>query len=174
MFASVAIVFGITGVFLNPFLIFIAIFVFLGAQYESSAVESISFLEGYKVRDVMRTKYTLLNGEAPVSMAVDELLAGADQDFVVTKDEKVIGILQRSQLIKTISEHKTHVPIKEVIKTDYKEVEVGDEIKNLYTLMQENKYSILPIMDKGKFIGIVDMENLLEFIMIKTAQHQGV
>ena len=168
----IAMVFGITGVFFNPFLIIIAVFVFLGAQFEASSVESISFLEGYKVREVMRTKYTVLNGEAPVSKAVEELLAGADQDFVVTEAEKIIGILSRTQLIKAISEDKVKSPIREIIRTNYCEVEVGDEIKNLYSLMQENKYKILPIMDKGKFIGIVDMENLLEFIMIKSALHK--
>lgn len=166
---TIAVFFAITGVFFNPFLIIIAIFVFIGAQYESSAIESISFLEGYKVSDVMRTKYTVLSGDDPVSKAVDELLAGADQDFVVVNQEKVIGILLRTQLIRAISENKMIRPIREIVNDDFKDIEVSGEIKNLYTLMQEKKYSILPVMDKGRFVGIVDLENLLEFIMIKSA-----
>src|SRR5690606_40904972 len=45
---AMAIGFGIVGFFVNPFLIFIAIFVYLGAQAEASQVELQSALEGLR------------------------------------------------------------------------------------------------------------------------------
>src|SRR5688572_6438823 len=77
---TIAILFGIMGLFGNPFLIFIAIFVFLGAQAEAQAVQTNAAIGGLKVRDAMLTHFRALSGREPLSKAVAELLAGSQQD----------------------------------------------------------------------------------------------
>ena len=50
---GMAIFFGLVGFFYNPFLVFIAIFVYLGAQAEAGLVEMQSALGTLRVRDAM-------------------------------------------------------------------------------------------------------------------------
>jgi Zn-dependent protease len=76
---AMAILFGIFGFFYNPFLIFIAIFVYLGAQGEAAHVETQSALEGLRARDGMMTRFRTLSAGDSLSKAVAELLAGSQQ-----------------------------------------------------------------------------------------------
>jgi hypothetical protein len=96
---GMAILFGIAGFLFNPFLIFIAIFVFLGAQAEAQMVAASVAMKGLTVRDGMLTRYRTLFATDSVSKAVDELLAGSQQDFPVLEGERVAGVLRRNDLV---------------------------------------------------------------------------
>jgi len=80
---GMAILLGLVGFLANPMLVFIAIFVFLGAQAEAGMVEMQSALEGLKVRDGMMTRYRVLSPRHTLGQAAEELLAGSQQDFPV-------------------------------------------------------------------------------------------
>src|ERR1051325_3816537 len=56
---GMAILFGIAGFLGNPMLIFIAIFVYLGAEAEAQAVETTSFIGGLQGRDAMMTRFRI-------------------------------------------------------------------------------------------------------------------
>ena len=87
---GMAILFGIVGMLYNPLLLFIALFVFLGAQGEAQLVELSSVIRGLRVRDAMQTRFRTLSADDPLHVAVEKLLAGAQQDFP-------ISIAQRSR-----------------------------------------------------------------------------
>ncbi|TMP99973.1 MAG: site-2 protease family protein, partial [Verrucomicrobia bacterium] len=63
---GMAILFGIAGFFGNPMLIFIAIFVYLGAEAEAQSVETTSFIGGLHVKDAMMTSFRALKAEDPL------------------------------------------------------------------------------------------------------------
>ena len=99
-----AILFVIYGFVSNPFLIFIGIFVYLGAQGEAAQVETESALDGLRVRDAMMTRFRTLSARDSLGKAVEELLAGSQQDFPVLENEEVVGILRRNDLVKALAE----------------------------------------------------------------------
>ena len=89
---GMAIMFAILGFFSNWFLLFIALFVYLGAQGEAHQVQVRSVLRGVPVDAAMTTKFRCLKEEEQVSIAVEELLAGHQQDFH-TREGQVSGVL---------------------------------------------------------------------------------
>jgi predicted transcriptional regulator len=46
-------------------------------------------------------------------------------------------------------------------------------LEKAYQLFQQERYPLLPVLDNDKIIGIVDLENVHEFIMVKGAQKEG-
>src|SRR5579862_8547080 len=97
---ALALVFGLVGLFYNPFLVFIALFVWMGAAAESSMVQMKAGLGGIPVARVMITDFKTLKPDEPLSQAAEHLLAGYQQDFpVVDGGERLLGLLTRSRLV---------------------------------------------------------------------------
>src|SRR5580765_2371844 len=108
---GMAILFGIAGFFGNPMLIFIAIFVYLGAEAEARAIETTSFIGGLQVKDAMMTRFRALAAEDSLETATRELLAGSQQDFPVVANGKVAGILRRNDLVQALAQGSRQVNV---------------------------------------------------------------
>ena len=100
---GMAILFGFIGLQGNPMLIFIALFVWIGAGQEASMVQMKSALAGIPVRRAMLTHFRTLTPTSTLGDAVDLLLTGSQQDFPVVGDGRVEGMLTRSDLVKALT-----------------------------------------------------------------------
>jgi Zn-dependent protease len=80
---GLALVFGLVGVFTNPFLMFIALFVWMGATAEASAVSIRSAISATPVGRAMITDFRTLDVNDPLQRAADWVIAGSQQDFPV-------------------------------------------------------------------------------------------
>jgi len=80
---GLALVFGFVGLFANPFLVFIALFVWMGASEEASSVSIRTALSGIPVSRAMITDFRALKGDDPLRLAADLVLAGSQRDFPV-------------------------------------------------------------------------------------------
>jgi len=78
---GMAVVFGFAGLFGNPMLLLIALFVWVGAAQEAAASETKSSFSGATVRDAMLTDFKTLAPGDTLRDATRLLLAGSQQDF---------------------------------------------------------------------------------------------
>ncbi len=170
---GMAIVFGVVGFMYNPFLIFIAIFVYLGAQAEAGMVEMQSALEGLSVHDAMMTRFRSLAGHDPLSRAVDELLAGSQQDFPVLEDGRPVGILRRNDLVKALADGRRDATVIEVMCRDCQTVEASAPLRRTVESMQADQCATLPVIQDGRMTGLLTLENISEMIMINNALEQN-
>lgn len=166
---AMAILFGIVGFFYNPFLVFIAIFVFLGAQAEASAVEMQSALDGLRVRDGMMTRFRALSANDTLDTAVAELLAGSQQDFPVLENGVPVGILRRNDLVKALSEGRRNAVIREVMCRQCDTVDEGAQLKQAIESMHARQCASIPVVSGGRMAGLLTLENVSEALMINAA-----
>ena len=94
---------GFVGLQGNPMLIFIALFVWIGAGQEASMVQMKSSLAGIPVRRAMLTDFHTLTPVNTLGDAVNLMLTGSQQDFPVVHDGRIEGILTRSDLLKALT-----------------------------------------------------------------------
>ena len=167
---GMAILFGIIGFMSNPFLIFVAVFVFLGAQAESEVLEMQSALEGLHVRDAMMTRFRTLSVNDPLDKAVEELLAGSQQDFPVLDGDRYHGILRRNDLIKALTDGRQTATVGETVCCSCTPAEETDILTHTLETMGNNHWSTLPVLRDGRFVGLLTLENVGELVMIHTAQ----
>ena len=96
---------GFLGLFSNPMLIFIAIFVYLAAAGEAHFVAIRAMSRGVPVSAAMITQYATLTPTADIDDAVQTLIRTSQSEFpVIDGDGKPVGILGRSDLIRALKE----------------------------------------------------------------------
>lgn len=154
---------------MQPFLILIAVFVFFGARMEASTVATNAQMHGYKVVNAMRTKFPVLQAGDTITKAVQELLAGGDKDFVVMDGEHFAGLLTRSVLMQAITEGRNDIAIGVITDRDVVTVSPGEKLQDAQEILAGSGQGFLPVIDNGKLLGVVDAENILEFIALREA-----
>jgi predicted transcriptional regulator len=152
--------------FINPLLLFIAIFVFLGAEGEAQSVQFTSRLRGVTVQQAMLTRYRALSAHDLLNRAVSELLAGSQQEFPVVRGEEVVGILAPNDLVKALAERGPGGTVGEAMRSDCRTVNENDPLEDCYELLRQNGCATLPVLREGRLTGLLTLENLTEWMMI--------
>jgi len=101
---ALALVFGLVGLFYNPFLVFIALFVWMGAAAESSMVQMKSALAGIPVSRAMITDFRSLAPGNSLQEAIEHVLSGFQHDFPVLEQGRLVGVLTREDLLKSLAQ----------------------------------------------------------------------
>ncbi len=166
---GLAFVLGLIGLFNNPFLLFIAFFVWIGASQEASMVQMRNSISGIPVTHAMQTRFETLSPSDRLDRVVQLILAGSQQDFPVVEDGQFIGVLTRDDFIRALSEHGQNAPVADVIRRNVPSVDSHEMVETALTRLQESGAKTLPVMHGGRFVGLVTSENITEFLMIRSA-----
>ncbi len=167
-----AMAFVFMGFYSNPFLIFIGLFIFLGAQAEASMTQAKFILAGYTVSDVVMHHYETIGSSETVSAAVHMLLNGQTKTFLVTQDDTPVGTVSRDEIIRALSNKGEDEIISKIMNTDLLFLDAKTSLEKAYVQMQQHKSTLMPVMLDDRLIGTVDNENILEFLMVKNASER--
>ncbi|MEK7728476.1 MAG: site-2 protease family protein [candidate division KSB1 bacterium] len=166
---GMALVFGFLGLFTNPFLLFIALFVWIGAGQEASAVQTKSALGGIPVKLAMLTDFRALSPHDRLTRAIELILAGSQQDFPVVDDGRVVGVLTRSDLLLALAKQGKDAAVAEVMQRDFQTVETTEMLESAFARLQTCACHTLPVVRQQQLVGLITMENLGEYLMIESA-----
>lgn len=162
-----AIGFVFFGFFYNFWLVFIGLFIFLGAGAESRAEEIKQALEGIRAMDVMRLKHGILNPDATLKMAAGHFLNSNEKSFLVMKNGKVLGICDYKDIVDGLREGKGDRKIEAFMQKDFHWLEKGEYLSDKFFLMLQEKQPLFPVRDNGKLVGIVNLDEIQKWIQTK-------
>jgi CBS domain-containing protein len=166
-----AIMFAVYGLFViqNPFLLFIALFVYLGAEGEARLVQIRMLLRDVPVQDAMMTRFRTLSTADSLQTAADELLAGTQQDFPVVDDGRLVGILKRDAIVQGLKEAGPQATVSTLATPHCRTVSERDLLERVMEQMHEAGCSTLPVLRGQQLVGLVSLENVGELMMIRSA-----
>ncbi len=166
---AMAVLFAFLGLFFNPFLIFIGLFVWLGAAQEASMVQMRSALAGIPVRRAMITEFRTLRPDDTLDQAVEHIRSGFRQDFPVVEDGRLVGVLTRSDLTAALGRHGPGARVREIMRRDFVTVDPRDMLQTAFARLQDCDCHTLPVVRDGRLMGLVTADNLAEVLMIQEA-----
>ena len=166
-----ALVFGVLGLFVinNPFLVFIALFVWLGAAGEAAAAQTTASLEGVPIQRLMITDVRTIAPGDPLSRPVDLILDGFQQDFPVVENGTVQGMLTRSTLFKALRERGETALVRDVMARDFAHAGPTELADDVIGRLKESGGHALPVLRNGELLGVLTMDNVGEYVMVQAA-----
>jgi Zn-dependent protease/CBS domain-containing protein len=170
---GMAFVLGVIGLFTNPFLIVIAVFVWIGAGQEASQVQIKSTLDGIPVGRALLTDFRSLTPVDPMNRAVAFILSGSQIDFPVVEDGVVIGLLRRDDILAALSREAQSAPVSSIMRRDFASIDVNDGLELALSRLQTSGYQTIMVTSRGHLVGLITADNIAEFLMIRSALRQS-
>jgi Zn-dependent protease/CBS domain-containing protein len=172
---GMAVIFAVLGLFRiealpisgNPFLVFIALFVWMGAAQEASLVQMRSALAGIPVSRVMIQQFATLHPDDPISRAGEYVLAGFQQDFPVVEDGRLVGVVMRKDLAATTAAHNPGAAVRDVMKHEFLTASPRDMLFTAFNRLQECECRALPVVENGQLVGLITADSVAEVLMIQ-------
>jgi len=166
---GIAFIFGFLGLFFDPFLLFIALFVWMGASGEAGMVLMRTSLGGIPVQRVMLTNFRTLQPDDTLEQAVEHILSGWQQDFPVVFGAHVLGVLTREDLMRALAQGGTGKHVRDAMRRDFEAVDSHDMLEQAVQVLQRCGCRSLPVVHNGELVGMLTLETVGEFMMIRSA-----
>ncbi len=159
----------------NYMLIFVALFVYLAAASEAQMVSLRAMSRDVPVTAAMVTRFATLAGTEHIDSAAQTLLQTSQTDFpVVDRDQRLIGVVGRSEIIRALRELGPSAPVSDVMVKDIPTIERSHRLEEAFRLLQENSVPAVGVVDyAGRLIGLVTVATVGEMLMVQRSLPEG-
>jgi Zn-dependent protease/CBS domain-containing protein len=168
-----ALVFGFMGLFLNPLLLLIAVFVWFGASQEATATLVKLSFAGIPVSKAMLTEFHTLREDDTLARTVDLILAGSQHDFPVLDDNRVTGLLTRTDLISALSNYGSGCRVGDAMRHDYQTVDSSEPLQDVFMQVGQTQEYAIPVTHAGRLVGLLTSDNVAEFFVLHAALEES-
>jgi stage IV sporulation protein FB len=171
----VAFALGFAGLFGNPLLIFIAVFIYLAASAEAHLVAIRAMSRGVPVTTAMLTQFTTLTADEHIDVAVETMVRTSQSEFpVVDGGGRPVGVLARNDLIRTLKERGATAHVADAMSNTIPTVSNRSCLEEAFRLLQEKAAPAVGVIDAaGKLVGLVTAETIGQMLMHHHAPPTG-
>jgi Zn-dependent protease len=158
-----AIIFGIIGLFFfSPFLILIALFIYIGANMESTAVKYSHLLQDVIVGDIMTRTVTTVPPNLPVSQMIDMMYTSKHLGFPVVERDTLIGMITLMDVNRTSPIDREAMQVRDIMTRDPIALPPAAPVIDALRIMSAHDIERIPIVQDDKIIGIVTRMDILK------------
>jgi Zn-dependent protease/CBS domain-containing protein len=162
--------FIVMGFYSNPFLIFIGLFIILGANAEEQMVNTQSLVMEFTAKNAMMTNFISLAKEEPISRAIELLLDGQAKSFLVTDAGTPYGVIDRDDIIRGVKEFDEHQSVQHIAQKELIYVQAATPLNDVFMEFKRTRTPLVLVLEDDRLAGIIDTENIAELIMIQNAR----
>jgi len=161
-----AIFFFFFGLFFNPWLALIAIFIYLGAEGEKKATELRVAIADVPVKVAMLTNVEAITPDITLGKVLEKICHGLQQDFPIIEGEKVLGILTRGKIFSALHNHSKDTKVRDIMSQEFISTSEDTPLSEAFKRMTSEKLSVLPVMQGENFKGLISLEQIGKYHML--------
>lgn len=157
------------------FLILVAIFIYFGAQAESTNDDVQRILGDLRVRQAVNTRVETASPDQMIGELAARLFHIYQEDFpVVDSAGQVVGLLTRDRLISMLGEHGSDFPVSEAMRAEFPICSLDDSVYDAFMRMRTRQFKAAPVIESGRLVGMVSLEDISEVYTLLQAGGAGV
>jgi len=161
---ALAIVMGVLGLFANPWLILIALFIYIGANEEEKVILIENILRKIKIADIMTTNPVCVTPETKSSEVLEMMFKYKHLGYPVVENGRLVGIVTLNDVAKAKDALVREIMTKEVIT-----ISPDDFAFRAFKLLNEHRIGRLPVVENGGLVGIISRTDLMRTLEIEGA-----
>ena len=161
-----------SGLFSNPSLVFIALFVWMGAAQEAAMAQAEALLGHVPAERAMIRDFYAVRRDDPLGKVVQLGLTGAQTDFPVLENGGVVGVLTQTDMLKGLAERGGQGRVEDVMDQDFAVVEAGETLEDAFRKLQTCQCRTLPVVRGGQLEGLLTRDNIQAFLSIQNVLAQ--
>ncbi len=151
--------------FQNPVFTLLGVFIFLSAMQEYRAVKSEGMLKSVIVSEAMRTDFTKFDLDDTIRTAlIVRGIKKEDNFIVVNENDEVVGVLHQAFIEEAEKQEDTQSEVIHHMNQLFQPVEHNAPLLETAQMMQKNGFTIVPIVQEGKVIGVLDEKSINEYL----------
>jgi len=166
---GLAVIMGIAGFFLNPWLVLTAIFIWSGAGAEAQSVELKAGLKGLTVRDALVTQYNQVDANQSLEVVFQVLISTGQGYVPVVSNGTFLGIIRRYDLMKAMERLGDRAPAYAAIGIEPEGLHPDRPLVEVLPKLNSN--SVMPVLEGRTLVGLVTPESIQQCLWINQ-RHQ--
>lgn len=164
---ALAAMLGLYGLLSSNFIVvFVAMFIYIGASQEGAAVRGRLLTSGVPVRSAMITDFRTLTHGNSIRDAGNLLLATSQNDFPVMHGDQVLGLLTRAALVRATLTEGPDAYVASAMDRNPRRVSPETPLSDVLQDLSGIRASAL-VMDGEKLVGLLTSENVSSFILLR-------
>jgi len=167
---ALAILMGLGGLLWGNFiLMFVALFVYLGAFQEGAAARGRQLTAGYPVRAAMITDFRTVQHGDRIRDAGNLLLTTSQHDFPVMHAASVVGLLTRAALVKAMLNEGPEGYVAGAMDRDFVRLKPDMPLSEALPQVAVPGACALVMDEEDHLVGMLTSEKLSEFVLLRQA-----
>jgi stage IV sporulation protein FB len=167
-----AFLFALAGLFINPMLIVIGLFIYLAASAEAQHVATRDIAREVPVCEGMVTIVETLSPTATLDDAVTCLIRSSQKEFpVVDGAGRPRGLVTRDRLIPALRDGGPTTPVLDVMVREVPTIGWREPLERGLILLNSSRAPALFVLNEnGQLVGLMTSENIGELMMIRSVR----
>jgi Zn-dependent protease/CBS domain-containing protein len=164
--------FVVLGALYNPILMLAGIFVWFGATMEAADADMRGAMSGVSLPSALIRDFRTLDPDDTLGAAAALTLSTTQKDFPVVRDGRVLGVLPQAALLAGLADEGEFAPVRQRMLRDVPVAELSDPLPRVWDKLREGSVRLVPVLDRGELVGLIDVDNLVELSQIQAALRQ--
>lgn len=163
-----AVVFGIVGLlFLNPILIIIAFFIYIGASQEATFLRYNILLQDITVADAMSSPVATVEPTTPLSRLVEMMYETKHLGFPVVDRGALVGIVALADVHKITPQDREAMQVRDVMTRSPTTLPPSAPLLDALKIITGKDIGRIPVVSDGALVGIVTRTDVLRVMELR-------
>ncbi len=149
----------VIGLFGNPVLVVIAVFVWFSAVREAYQARILGKLRSTPVANAMTKDFLAFQPNDPLEFAFWQRERFPQDEYPVVSDGRVVGLLAQKD-VAGWNRSRTEALVADVMRADFETVQPGDSLESVFARLVEGPSSALPVLEDSRLVGWITLDRI--------------